>query len=75
MIVLAQGISIDLGKAVDGRYMKLVGNTGDGAITQNLKIGGEYCVKNTGTSMYFDIANDFFSQLAAGSYVIVNVEY
>jgi hypothetical protein len=73
--LIAQGISVDLGKTEQGRYMKLVGNTGDGAVTQKIKIGTEMCAKNVGTSMYFDIADDFFSKLAAGSYVIVNVEY
>lgn len=71
--LVAQGISIDLGKTEFGRYMKLVGNTGDGAIT-NLKIYPEYCSTNTGTSMSFAIDNDFFNKLSK-TYVIVNVEY
>ncbi len=71
--LFAQGISIDLGKTEFGRYMKLVGNTGDGAIT-NLKIYPEYCSTNNGTSMSFAIDNDFFNKLS-NTFIIVNVEY
>lgn len=74
-IVVAQGISIDLGKTEQGRYIKLVGNTGDGDVARNIKIGSEYCIKNLGTSMYFDVADDYFSKLQGGMYVSVYVEY
>ncbi|MGB2870155.1 MAG: sugar-binding protein [Bacteroidota bacterium] len=72
--VSAQGISVDLGKTTTGRYMNLVGNTGDGAVQDMIILSPEYCAKNLGTSMYFAIADDFFSQLS-GTFIILNVEY
>ena len=72
-----QGITIDLGKTETGRYVNLVGNTpgSDGEITSNVFITPEYAARNKGTSMYFNINDGFFYQLAAGKFVIVNVEY
>ncbi len=72
--IMAQGIFIDLGKTETGRYMNLVGNTGDGAI-QNTFIDPEYCAQNVGTTMYFTIDDNYMFQRAAGTFTIVNVEY
>lgn len=76
-VLMAQGVSIDLGKTTQGRYIKLVGNTGTGLIQDVIKIRGEYCAKNaaTGNSMFFDVADDFFKNLPAGTYSLINVEY
>ena len=76
-VVMAQGVSIDLGKTTQGRYMKLVGNSGTGLIQDNIKVAGEYCAKNAaaGNAMYFDVADDFFKNVKAGTYSLINVEY
>ena len=76
-IVAAQGVSIDLGKTTQGRYMKVVGNSGTGLIQDVIKIKGEYCAKNAaaGNAMHFDVADDYFMNFAAGTYSLINVEY
>jgi len=72
--VYSQGIFIDLGKTEFGRYMNLVGNTGNGAI-KNTFISPEYCAQNTGTTMYFTIDDKYMYKRKAGTYTMVNVEY
>lgn len=72
--VYSQGINIDLGKTELGRYMNLVGNSGDGAI-KNTFIDPEYCAQNVGTTMYFAIDDKYMYQRTAGTYTLVNVEY
>ena len=76
-VLMAQGVSIDLGKTTQGRYMKLVGNSGTGLIQDVIKIRGEYCAKNAaaGNAMYFDVLDEYFKNLPAGTYSLINVEY
>jgi len=72
--LLAQGINIDLGKTENGRYMNLVGNSGDSEITTTF-IDPEYCAQNVGTKMYFAIDDNYMFQRDYGQFTIVNVEY
>jgi hypothetical protein len=75
--LFGQGMSLDLGKTTEFRYLKLVGNTagGDGEILGNIKIFPEYCAKNIGTTMYFAIDDNFTYKQGAGKFAIINVEY
>ncbi|MGE5430421.1 MAG: T9SS type A sorting domain-containing protein [Syntrophomonadaceae bacterium] len=74
--VFAQGISINLGKTETGRYIKLVGNTAgmEGEI-KTANVGSEYCAENIKTSMFFQLDKNYFYQLSAGKFFIINVEY
>jgi len=72
--LLAQGINIDLGKTENGRYMQLVGNSGDSEITSTF-IDPEYCAQNVGTKMYFTIDDNYMFERDYGQFTIVNVEY
>ena len=74
--LFAQGINVDLGKSEYGRYMKLVGNIpGSPSEILNTQVAGEYCAENVGTTMYFDLDNQYMFQRQAGTFVLVNVEY
>ncbi len=72
--VMGQGIFIDLGKTENGRYMNLVGNSGDGEIN-NTFIEPEYCAQNVGTKMYFTVDDNYMFQRESGQFTIINVEY
>ena len=72
-----QGALVDLGKAgrETGRYLKMIAFTsGDGQVKYAF-ITPEYCVQNVGTTMYFDLDNNYFNKQPKGKYNIVNVEY
>lgn len=75
-VVSAQGISIDLGKIETGRYIKLVGNTaGSEGEIKNTNTGNEYCAEIVKTSMFFQLDKNYFYQIPARKFFIINVEY
>lgn len=75
--IFAQGISMGLGKNLPGRYMKLVANAAgqEGEITNDVKLGTEYCSENVKSAMYFQLDSTFFYKLSTNKFFIVNVEY
>ncbi|MCU7500012.1 MAG: T9SS type A sorting domain-containing protein [Ignavibacteria bacterium] len=75
--IFAQGISINLGKNLPGRYMRLVANGAgeDGEIKDAIRLGTEYCSENVKSAMYFQLDESFFYQLTTNKFFIVNVEY